>query len=103
MFYEPETGCPAGDVPREMVREAPVELRHSTGQRHRVSPLSRDAQIARSGAILRTVAAYRTAAAVIPIIDMLTMYPEAQQRVVRLVGEIGATATFLILALSILC
>jgi hypothetical protein len=37
------------------------------------------------------------------IIDMLTMYPEERRRVVRLLGEIEADATFLILALSILC
>jgi hypothetical protein len=37
------------------------------------------------------------------IIDMLTMYPEERRRVVRLLGEIGAGATFLILALSTLC
>jgi hypothetical protein len=37
------------------------------------------------------------------IIDMPTMHPEERRRVVRLLGEIGAGATFLILALSILC
>jgi hypothetical protein len=37
------------------------------------------------------------------IIDVLTMYPEARRQVVRLLGEIEAAATSLILSLSTLC
>jgi hypothetical protein len=37
------------------------------------------------------------------IIDMLTMHPKERRRVARLLGEIEAGATFLILALSTLC